>query len=683
MVFDLNAKQCVSTWNSTSQILIEDSKLSISKVWRSLNYYIDPNSDSVVELGTQAHPYKDLASVFLELENYHSNTDRNITIFLKEESNNYIGLNSSRILNITQVKLTTYPENIFTKRATITGVNSIAGYSDHVYPTLFHLIKTQTSDYLFKIFSQITSDREKFVITNTNSVIIIQRWNFIMDSLILKTEYQILDNDFTFLSPAFIESRYFNITNVDADVSGRFFHAYEPSMLNVLNSNFDVYRTSKLFYTLVICNYPDAFLYDKQYINNVTMYYSKPDQRVPMIGPLFLYLGVGSVDMSNVRWRAYSLASEVRAFAVFTMDSHWNKETGRVIQVNVKNITIDLQGILPPGVGVMMPTYFDYQDQINPNGANIQLDNFNISNIQNNAYPLIGAALGHLANWTLTNIQINNILSFSQFIFVTIVDNMYYENITINNAIAGNDKLIEHYVAHKLVIKNLIIDGLYFTPGNNLLDAIIIPVIYDVYFSNFKFTNSYLKNTNLLKISSFGSGQISMINFEFVNVTLGGNTKLIVQSLLRYGQMKNFTFNNVKATNNDDITNLMIGMTAVQLPNNSFVEIDNITVENSSVQLIEISNTNQASTSNQTLSFNNLKYKDCEVDTEMDLVKFNDLQSISGFAVIMQNVSFTNISMANSGNLMAIKSQVKLGMTVKDVAVDSIYNAGILIQSLK
>jgi hypothetical protein len=147
--------------------------------------------------------------------------------------------------------------------------------------------------------------------------------------------------------------------------------------------------------------------------------------------------------------------------------------------------------------------------------------------------------------------------------------------------------------------------------------------------------------------------------------------------------MKNFTFNNVKTTNIDDTSNLMIGMTAVQLPNNSFVEIDNITVENSSVQLIEISNTNQATTSNQTLIFNNLKYKDCEVDTEMDLVKFNDLQSISGFAVIMQNVSFTNILMANSGNLMAIKSQVKLGMTIKNVAVDSIYNAGILIQSLK
>lgn len=350
----------------------------------------------------------------------------------------------------------------------------------------------------------------------------------------------------------------------------------------------------------------------------------------------------------------------------------------------MKNITIDLQGILPSGVGILMSTYFDYQDSTNLNGVNIQLDNYTISNFENNVYPIFAGGLGHLANWTMTNTQIYNTTNFSVLMFISIVNNMSYENMTINNYTIVDNKLIEQYLVQKLAIKNLIIDGLYFSSSSsNVYNLITVPVIYDITLSNFKLSNSNLKNANLITLSSFGSGQVSMTNFEIVNVTLGGNTKLIVQSLLAYGQMKNFTFSNVKTTESDDTTNLMIDMTAVQFPNNSFVEIDNITVENSSVQLIEISNTNQATTSNQTLSFNNLKYKDCEIDTEMDLVKFNDLQSISYFAITMQNVSFTNISMANSGNLMAIMSQVELGMTIKNVAVNSIFNAGILIQSFK
>jgi hypothetical protein len=78
-------------------------------------------------------------------------------------------------LNITQVTLTTYPENIFTKKATITGVDSFPEDSEHVYPTLFHLIENKTSDYLQKISNQTISDSEKSGILNDFSLIIIQR----------------------------------------------------------------------------------------------------------------------------------------------------------------------------------------------------------------------------------------------------------------------------------------------------------------------------------------------------------------------------------------------------------------------------------------------------------------------------------------------------------------------------
>jgi hypothetical protein len=56
----------------------------------------------VTELGTEDHPYKDINSVMIELLNYHSHSDREINVYLKEGSTNFL-FKETHIINITQV----------------------------------------------------------------------------------------------------------------------------------------------------------------------------------------------------------------------------------------------------------------------------------------------------------------------------------------------------------------------------------------------------------------------------------------------------------------------------------------------------------------------------------------------------------------------------------------------------
>ena len=50
--FDLTSFNWINSWDTTSSILISDSQLAISSVWRGFNYYVDPKSTAVNELGT-------------------------------------------------------------------------------------------------------------------------------------------------------------------------------------------------------------------------------------------------------------------------------------------------------------------------------------------------------------------------------------------------------------------------------------------------------------------------------------------------------------------------------------------------------------------------------------------------------------------------------------------------------
>jgi hypothetical protein len=79
-------------------------------VCRGFNYYVNPESNDITELGTQRYPYKYLGSVFVELINIHAHTNRTINVYIKEATNNYLWLSRNYIVNVTQVNFKSYSD---------------------------------------------------------------------------------------------------------------------------------------------------------------------------------------------------------------------------------------------------------------------------------------------------------------------------------------------------------------------------------------------------------------------------------------------------------------------------------------------------------------------------------------------------------------------------------------------
>ena len=72
---------------------------------------MDSTSTEIIELGTKAYPYKNVGLPFVEILNYHSHSDHNITVKVKEYTENQMLFKRNYIINTTQVTVETYSES--------------------------------------------------------------------------------------------------------------------------------------------------------------------------------------------------------------------------------------------------------------------------------------------------------------------------------------------------------------------------------------------------------------------------------------------------------------------------------------------------------------------------------------------------------------------------------------------
>ena len=100
--------ECVKECNTSTQITINDTQFDNIPICRDYEYYINPDSDKIVELGTIDHPYKHISYVLIEVLNYHSHSNKNLTIHLMEYTRNEIAENAANIIDITNVEIRPY-----------------------------------------------------------------------------------------------------------------------------------------------------------------------------------------------------------------------------------------------------------------------------------------------------------------------------------------------------------------------------------------------------------------------------------------------------------------------------------------------------------------------------------------------------------------------------------------------
>ena len=129
-------------------------------------------------MGTIEYPYKQLAFAFVEVLNYHSHSDRNVTIYLMEYTRNELPLNIGHVVNMTNVDILPYTlRSSDPDKATIVGMDEREIVSSP--STSFNILKS----YELRIDEMIMnnsdiSDNEKSNLGIDPYSIVIIRSNF-------------------------------------------------------------------------------------------------------------------------------------------------------------------------------------------------------------------------------------------------------------------------------------------------------------------------------------------------------------------------------------------------------------------------------------------------------------------------------------------------------------------------
>jgi len=129
----------------------EINHFELDSFWRTLEYYIDSSSEQWIELGTKGFPYRSLHQAFIEIISQFSNSEANITIYIKEKTTNYLEDSKIFLINIPSVSIQTYSEYGETPgSATIITTDSEVEILSS--KALFNLVKSTTVGMLSNVW---------------------------------------------------------------------------------------------------------------------------------------------------------------------------------------------------------------------------------------------------------------------------------------------------------------------------------------------------------------------------------------------------------------------------------------------------------------------------------------------------------------------------------------------------
>ena len=322
-ILDLTSYTWVSACNSTTSVNITDSQYGITSVCRGFNYYVDPTSSSVVELGTKQFPYKSLALVFVELLNFHSNTNRTINVYLKENTTNYIDIDFNFVINMNTVNISPYSTTSSSpSKATI-----LAGEANS--PNQSNITAYFSSSTTFNILSSSELRKTQQILSNSNlsvseitslsligKVISVDRSNFIVTNITITSEFDNINSNYVFFYAVYLQNRNFNFTNVDFRTSGVLFNSFDPLNLYMYNIDIDYTKNSQGIDIQPVCNYPEAFTGGFINITNIKFYYANGTREIAqLIGPSIRYTGSAHYLVTGFYSATYALTNAAQ-FAV-------------------------------------------------------------------------------------------------------------------------------------------------------------------------------------------------------------------------------------------------------------------------------------------------------------------------------------------------------------------------------
>jgi hypothetical protein len=168
---------------------VEDENSNIHKFCRSNEYYVNPESEEVIELGTFDYPFRSASLPFVEIFNYFSHSGKNVTINLAEGAVHKMNYEGHIILNTPLVTVQPYSPsgNPSTSKAHLL----IKGDIQSVFSSFakFNIIKNQNlKESVYTLSENVTMTERNAVLASSGMIFTVIISNFNIFNVTIKSK---------------------------------------------------------------------------------------------------------------------------------------------------------------------------------------------------------------------------------------------------------------------------------------------------------------------------------------------------------------------------------------------------------------------------------------------------------------------------------------------------------------
>ncbi|CAI2378198.1 unnamed protein product [Moneuplotes crassus] len=675
---DLDTLVCKSSCDPGKIAISDSNQFAHENFCRNLNFYINPESQEIMELGTKTYPYRTAKPVFVEILKQHSHKDYNISIYVMENTNTFIEDSTSYIINITKVFISSYNDaGISQGMATITTTDS--SVNEISQKAAFHLMKNATLDIASVLSGGNFTDYELDTAGRTGDGFHIIRSSFEMTKIIARRVAKSWTEGY-FIYLLYLQNRDFTLRDMEFYVTGHIVNTRDPANIYIENLYVDTWNVASGFMFFPWCNYPEAHITPSFYANNFTAFVSS-DELTSFRPNIFYYAGPGNVTCTNFNISdVYGLtASPLATFLVFP-DVYCDPKDDLIKTIDVDTVYISLPGNEQKAninlIGVVIATVNGRKAEINL--RNVILENAYRAQL---SYFLLQANAADVFKFTDSVFKDYQTLSNLVMIQGGTVElrNLTFQDSSGNAYNSFNVLYCNICIMSGIYVKNYTGSG---APVGNMINFLNTPAERGT-FNDISLTDSDLLKQSFISFTTndpVPNLEFSGLTFTNVRKYASGSSFIQISSVKQLA-ISTLVFNNVSSSNSVSSDAASIVVTQVDLNFTGDIEISGVLYQNSSITLVSMPTFVNTPPTSKAINFRNMEFANCEFSSQGSIIKTEGIEYNLDLSLNFDNLSFSEILFNSRGNLLDLDQQLPTNLTISNSRFTNIQQGIINIAS--
>ncbi|CAI2370626.1 unnamed protein product [Moneuplotes crassus] len=680
--FSLEMLECIDECRG---VILNDDQLNLPSVCRnygvdntSLEYYVDPQSNQPIELGTLEFPYRSFKSVNFEIAKFFSHSNISVIIYTKDA---YIEDGTNRYLNLTSVSIVAHPTyNYLTYQPILIPTAVPQPFISE--KSLLHLINKVDASLEASIITAFQngdfSDYEESLFEDPKTTILPIMTSIIVKNIDIYREETEPDSLLKFIMLGNLQTKVMHIENVNLNITGSFANNQRSANIRFENIKIDLVRFDVLYYSdFLFCNYPEAILNPELFAQNISMVNTNIyNGRAPY--DILRMSDIGNITAIDIDCRNhYSYAEAPNGCLGYTVRPSCLPDDGRKHINMFKNVNLDF---ISPS-----PNYI----VLNAIAANTQhyrhehldVDGLSCENVRgSNPYTVVGMIGTFLDTLTMKNMVFRNSTNTGYLSGGMTILSQEITNVTF----IDTDEAVGHSIGCPLCINFVAKDIKYinyrissFTRAPSIFTHPLN--ISTMVFDHFYIENSYFQLFPFIYAPDVAA-MIQITNNYFNRTNLDGSN-----SFFRLTQATNFVFQNNTLLNSGaldekDFT-IFIDMLSLNLQYMDVAVIDQIRFINSSSSFMMISSIVGETDIEKILVAKDISYTDCFISHANPLISTQRQITNKPYTLNLISVRFSNVQYKSKGDIIRLGHQLKTPISIVNLTVSQVTSGRINTES--